>query len=445
MMPLIVKELTQEKIRSIRRRVESQDSVFLDKKYLDSMFLPSEIIGREEEAEHLIQYIGSLEKGFLTSSISVCGRSGSGKSTVIKLVCKNLSDIISTRFVNLREARTVFGCANLILSELGLDELKSAEGLNKAVESIEKGIEQILAEEGKKFFVLVLDEYDVIFNDPRVRPSDFVQKLLTIEENLREKDLWLCLITISNHALLDHDLDDRVKSRIGNSVVFFNPYKQGEVFNILRDRAAKAFVNKVDDSVLKYCSEICSDDSGDARRAIDLLRLAAELCDGKTITNLDVEKASEQIQRDRVALVLSNATITFKRVFVGLARITFLTDKKWHTTSTVHKQYCKILSKDVKPLSYRRIFDILKELEQAGLAVSKTGSKGRYGYNTEYMLTVPPETVKMLKPKMWEGWVKKKEKRYEMLHNPKFSGKDARSRYNWYDAEKFWREYVGLD
>ena len=60
--------------------------------------------------------------------VSVYGRSGSGKFTVVKFVCENLDDEnISYVFVNLRKARTVFGCANLILSELGQPSLKSAQ------------------------------------------------------------------------------------------------------------------------------------------------------------------------------------------------------------------------------------------------------------------------------------------------------------------------------
>ena len=67
--------------------------------------------------------------------ISVYGRSGSGKSVVVRFVCDNI-DGISYRFVNLRQAKTVFGAANLILAELGVSGLKSAQGINLAVENI---------------------------------------------------------------------------------------------------------------------------------------------------------------------------------------------------------------------------------------------------------------------------------------------------------------------
>jgi cell division control protein 6 len=118
-------ELSKEKIAEIRRSIENKNSVFSEKRYLDSMFLPSKIIGREKESEKLIARILSLRDGFVVPFISVYGRSGSGKSTVVKFVCENLTDLMSFRFVNLRKARTLFGCANLILGNLGGETLTS--------------------------------------------------------------------------------------------------------------------------------------------------------------------------------------------------------------------------------------------------------------------------------------------------------------------------------
>jgi len=178
-------ELSKEKIASLRKKIERKNSIFINKKYLDSLFLPSKILGRQKQAEQLIQYIDSLKEGLLVPVVSVYGRSGAGKSTVVKFVCQNMSDVLLFSFVNLRKAKTVFGCANLILSELGLANLKSAQGMNKAIDSMEERILEILDKEDKKFFVLILDEYDVIFSDPRGKPSDFVYKLLNLEESRR--------------------------------------------------------------------------------------------------------------------------------------------------------------------------------------------------------------------------------------------------------------------
>lgn len=403
-------ELTKKKIQEYRRTISRENSIFSEKRYLDSLFLPSRIIGRADQAKQLIRHIESLRQGFIVPLISVYGRSGSGKSTVVKFVCENLDDAISFRFVNLRKSKTIFGCANLMLSEMNSDPIKSSDGLNKAVETIGEKITEILNQEKKKFFVLVLDEYDVIFSDKRGRPSDFMYKLMTLEENLREKDLWLCVVTISNNALIDYDLDDRVKSRMGNSEVFFNSYDVSDIKSILQDRSKKAFVVYPGDNILKYCSKLCSESHGDARRALDLLRLAGEMSDGKKITKDDVDKANEQLQRDRVSQIISSISYHQRVVLAAVCSNAVNSKNGISTTSLSYQKYKDFLQKDYSPLSYRRVTDLLVELEDMGLLVSKNISKGRYGYSTQYKLTMPPELVGPLIGKDW--WKNVLEQKY---------------------------------
>lgn len=349
-------------------------------------------------------HTSSARQGLVVPVISVYGRSGSGKSTLVKFVCQNISDIASSAFVNLRKSKTIFGCANLILSELGSEPLKSAEGLNKVVDKIGERIEGLLA--GKKLFILVLDEYDVIFSDARGKPSDFVYKLLTLEENLREKGILLCLVTISNNALNDYDLDDRIKSRAGNSEVFFTPYSGDDLLGILRDRAGKAFSIKVGKEILEYCAKLSSTDHGDARRALDLLRLAGELYNGKTITKEDVDRAQEQLQKDRITLIVSKASYQQRIVIAAICKNS-LRSADWTATSEIYETYSGLLAKDVKPLSYRRISDLLVELENTGLVLSRTISRGRHGYGTEYKLKISPGLVgSAVDKEWWESVVK---------------------------------------
>ena len=408
-------ELTKKAIDSIRKDIAKQNSIFSDKRYLDSLYLPSNIIGRRKQAEQLLKHIESLKQGFVVPQISVYGRSGSGKSTVVKFVCQNIGDMASVAFVNLRKSKTVFGCANLILSELGSRNLKSAEGLNKAVDNIGEMIEKILVSEKKKFFLLVLDEYDVIFSDPRGKPSDFVYKLLTLEENLREKGLWLCIVTISNNALSDYDLDDRVKSRMGNNEVFFSPYAESDVMQILQDRADKAFLKKVNKEILQYCANLSSSDHGDARRALDLLRVSGELSDGMKITKSDVDKAQEQLQKDRISTIVSSASYHLRVVIGAICGNTLLTGNSWNATSAIYTKYSKMMANDTKPLSYRRIVDLLIELENTGLVTARTLSRGRYGYGTEYKLKLSPEMVgPVIEKEWWENQIKIKENNDKM-------------------------------
>jgi archaeal cell division control protein 6 len=387
----------KQDLKRIFTEVEQENLLFANKTFLDNLTLPSQIIGRERKAKELIRFLLGYKQGLVVPFVSVHGRSGSGKSTVVKFVCENLDEDISYAFVNLRKARTVFGCANLILAELGQPSLKSAQGINIAIEQISNTIEQNLMKKknNTRLFILVLDEFDVLLYDKRGKPSDFIYKLLVMEEKLREKGYLMCTIAISNNVMSDYEIDDRVRSRIGTSEVFFEPYKPQAVLAMLKDRAQNAFSEPVDSEILQYCADQSSEEHGDARRAIDLLRIAAEIA-GKgreKISKKHVDEAVGQVQRDRISTTLSSASYHLKLAAAALARISYLTQEVWHSTSTLYDQYCHIISKDGKQLTYRRFSELLTELENMGLVVSHTSSKGRHGYGTQYKLVVSPEIV----------------------------------------------------
>ena len=67
---------------------------------------------------------------------------------------------------------------------------------------------------------------------------------------------------------------------MGNSEVFFPSYTKDDISQILLDRSKKAFKKNIPYDILEYCAELSSSQQGDARRALDLLRVAGELCDG---------------------------------------------------------------------------------------------------------------------------------------------------------------------
>jgi cell division control protein 6 len=453
----------KQDLKRIYAEVEKENLLFANKTFLDNLTLPSQIIGRESKAKELVRFLLGYKQGFVVPFVSVYGRSGSGKSTVVKFVCENLDeDGISYAFVNLRKARTVFGCANLILRELGQASLKSAQGINTAIEQISSAVEQRLSNmknnNNTKLFVLVLDEFDVLLYDKRGKPSDFIYKLLVMEEKLREKGYLMCIVAISNNVMSDYEVDDRVRSRIGTSEVFFEPYTKQAVLAILKDRAAKAFSGPVGSEIMQYCADQSSQEHGDARRAIDLLRVAAEIAGkrGEKISKMHVDLALARLQKDRVSTTLSPASYHLKLTATALARISYLTQEVWHSTSTVYNQYRNILEKGDNtkpPLTYRRISELLTELENMGLVTSHTSSKGRHGYGTQYKLVVPPDVIgKVCFPDWWSDLTQRKiqhDKSISSLFNSKnyhstlFNNKKGLSGLINSMNEDSWNEFVG--
>lgn len=385
--------MNQDSLNKIINKVEKSNSIFSDKSYLDPLVVPDEIVGRENETEKIVQYLMGYKHGHVVPVISVYGRSGSGKSTLVKFICKNMPEI-SHCFVNLRKSKTVFGCANLILGELGQPNLKSSQGINVVIDQIGFAIESVLEKEKTNLFVLVLDESDVLFYDTRSKPSEFIYKLVTLAESLRAKKYLLCIIMISNNVLSDYELDDRVRSRIGSSDVFFEPYSYDDVIKMLQRRSEKAFTIPVSDDVLRHCATLSSEEHGDARRAIDLLRVSGELAgqSGKDLTEYTVERASAVLQEDRVSKILSSASLHFKLVCFSLAWLSHVKGG-WQATSAVFDQYCKDMKKGQKPLGYRRVAELLADIRNSGLAISQSMAKTNGGYGNGYKLAVDPKIV----------------------------------------------------
>lgn len=440
-----VETLHSKKYQQIFSGGGDQKSMFKDKSFLNTLSFPKRIVGREEKIEELLKHLIGYRQRYVEPLISVYGRSGSGKSITVKFVCNKLINDLEFCFVNLRQSKTVFGSANQILVELGEEQIKSAKGLPEVINAIGDSIISKLERTQKKTFILVLDEIDALFTDTRGKPSDFIYKLLLLEEKLLEAGFLMSIITISNNLVREFDLDDRVRSRIGNSEVFFEPYKQEQVLRILKNIAKNTFSIKIDNSILQKCAELSSLQHGDARRAIELLKIAAELAESesKRITLEYVTKADLILQKIPFLEYFRNASLHSKFVMLAIARLSFLTDEHWHATSRIYNQYKGFLKE--KKLSYRRVSELLSELTQSGILSSHTKSSGRYGYGTQYELRIPPSMILKYYTN-FEQLKKDKATHLEVKEHPKWRlGYVPRESWDKYSEKISWRKHVELE
>lgn len=388
-------------------KVQKEKKVFVKKSALDTSNQPEKIVSRVNEVEKIVRYISDYEQQQTVPLVSIYGRSGTGKSTLVRYVCNYFPEI-KLCFVNLRKAKTVFGTINLILNELDQPSLASAQGMNLGMEKIREAILTITTLEKKKLFVLALDEFDVIFYDKRGNPSDFVYKLVEMQAELKSKGCLAMIFTVSNNVLSDYDLDDRIRSRIGNSEIFFKPYTKEETLKILQQRSEEAFGKKIDEKVLEECAKISFLEHGDARRAVDLLRVSAEIAakEKKDLLVKHVKDASKQLQKDRVEEVISSLSHHSKLICLVLASKTFGLDKMQHSTMSIFEKYKEYVQSE--PVSYRRFSELLKDLENTGLIISDTRSNGQKGYRSEFQLVVDPRIVgEMINKEWWEEHVVK--------------------------------------
>jgi len=143
----------------------------------------------------------------------------------------------------------------------------------------------------------------------------------------------------------------------------------------------------IDGDVVPLCSALAAQEHGDARRALDLLRMSAELAErGKSprITKKHVRLAQNKIEIDRITEVVRTLPAQSKLILLSIILQEKHKRKKGSngaiTTGEVYETY-KSLSKKTRAdsLTQRRVADLISELDMLGIITARVISKGRYG------------------------------------------------------------------
>jgi len=250
-------------------------------------------------------------------------------------------------------------------------------------------------EESAKTHVIVLDEIDQLVS----KIGDGIIYTLT-RINSELKNSQISIVGISNDLFFSNNLDPRAKSSLSEEEIIFPPYNALEIKDILEERAKKAFKEGVlEEGVIQKCAAYAAREHGDARRALELLRVAGEIAERKTLSKvglLEVDDAQEKIEKDRILDVIKTQPRQFQAVTFAVLQKAF---KNSVLTGEVYEDYKKVCEETgLRPLTQRRVSDILAELDMLGVINAKVVSKGRFGRTREINLSIP----KFLLPKVKE-------------------------------------------
>src|ERR671932_1687739 len=177
---------------------------------------------------------------------------------------------------------------------------------------------------------------------------------------------FISLIGISNSLTFKDKLDPRVRSSLSEEEMVFNPYTIEQLQKILSDRAKLAFNDEVvSDAAINLCAAMAGKENGDARRAIDLLRVAAEIAERERAHKVEeshIRLAQEKIEKDTNYEILKNSTTHTKLIIMAIMK------SKIGNTGEVYEIYSSLCkNSEQEPLTQRRITQIINELDQLGL------------------------------------------------------------------------------
>ena len=368
-----------------------------NRKTLTIDYVPEKLPFRDEESKTIAQVLSVVLKNGKPSNLLVFGKPGTGKTAVVKNVINRLKKKstehgieITVTIVNAKTANTSYKVLYDIAEDMGINKIDKKLKVHFTGLSMGEATVRILEYIKKKnlLVILVIDEIDSLVDR---NGDDILYSFTRANERLLESG-FVSLIGISNSLTFKDKLDPRVRSSLSEEELIFNPYTVLQLREILNERSQLAFNDgAMSQSSINLCAAVAGKENGDARKAIDLLRVAAEIAERERATMViekHIREAQEKIEKDTNLEVIKNSTTHTKLVVLSILK------SQTGMTGDVYDIYislCKTIEQEV--LTQRRITQIISELDQLGLITSNVVSHGRYGRSQIIKIAISSNTI----------------------------------------------------
>ncbi len=375
----------------------SRVSIFVNKDALTSSYEPSEIPHRNDQMRQLVQILTPLLRKMTSSNVLIYGKPGTGKTVVTRYVCAQLEVNAQSKNIPLKHlfvncnmgkvADTEYRLFATLSSMLGHDVPVTGLPTSEVYKTFYKAVDS-----HKQIVLIVLDEIDKLVS----KCGDNVLYNLT-RVNSELKNSKIIVIGISNDVTFKNHLDPRVKSSLSEEEIIFPPYNSIQLKDILMTRSKLAFSKDVVPyTVLCKCAAYVGRENGDARKALDLLRISGEIAEREkcsTIVEEHLDIAQEKLEKDQLLeLVKKQPTQSLAIVYTIIKKAEQVEDIFF--TGDVFDMYKKICQKfSLRPLTQRRVSDLIGELDMLGIINARVVSKGRYGRTREITVSLPEDTL----------------------------------------------------
>jgi len=372
-------------------------NIIKNRQVLTIDYVPDKLLFRTKESTAIAQSLSVILKKGRPSNLLIFGKPGTGKTAVVKNVIEHLYkktnelDInLKVPFINAKNSNTPYKILYEIAELLGINKegkmqvyftgLSMSEATDRILDFIRRRSIKV---------VIVIDEIDSLVN----RKGDDILYNFTRANERISSDQFISLAGISNSLTFKDKLDPRVKSSLSEEELVFNPYTIEQLKQILIDRCKLAFYdNVIPIGVINLCAAIAGRETGDARKAIDLLRVAAEIAERSMTMKISedhIRSAQQKIDSDTNYEILRNSTLHTKLVILSIIK-----SKNGSTGEiyTIYQYFCSKIQQE--PLTQRRMTQIVGELDQLGLITTNIVNQGRYGRTQRIKLHIHISSVK---------------------------------------------------
>ena len=380
-------------------------SLILNPVYLDDEKLPeiertavlNEIFNRnirEKQISRIVSHLMPVLDGIHPTSALIYGPTGSGKTVTLihilssfRMVVKKYNIAFDYLYLDFTSPKTYFGALNEAAIALDNHCRRYRKGI--PIEYMQNLIiEALKGYEG--FICFLIDEADNI----RPNPDQFLTFFAKTMPRL--VNCRLILIFLTNRLDWDKTLDPRILSFLKKADIIFEPYNALDLLEILKLRVDKALDPvRVEPGALNKIAAIASRETGDARKAVELLAKSVKIAEETTghLSMNEVDLAEERLEIDKTEELIRTLATQQKLALLACYHLIRHGNKKASTGQAydVYRSLCR--GDTIPPLSQRRFSDMISFLDLYGLVNARLISKGRFGVTREISSSLPDSVI----------------------------------------------------
>ena len=382
--------------------LEKKNTLIKDRGILQTTYVPEQLLHRDSQIRDIVDIVAPSLNKDQPSNILIIGKTGTGKTAVVNYVGKELmkADAMGKNncryiYVNCEVIDTPYSILYNISNQIITDPNNKIPFTGWSLDKIFNEIVKVVDNENK-VFIIVLDEIDKSF---KKNGDDIFYFLTTVNSMLKNSRVSIIGIT-NNSKFTEECLTPKIRSRLGEEKIIFPPYSLEQLIDILNDRAKIAFYPDVlEPSVINYCAAVSAQDSGDARKALDLLRIAADIAERNSdtqITPAHVDYARQKIELDAFTEIIKTLTDQSKVVLRSIIDNP-KSENGYVNTGDVYVTYTNIANQLYLPiLTQRRVADLISELDMLGIINARVKSFGRKGRTKEINVNLSKDVINLL-------------------------------------------------
>jgi archaeal cell division control protein 6 len=331
-------------------------------------------------------------QGVVPTNIFIYGFSGTGKTAISRMLTSQLAKdaqlngvIVKAVYVDCTNYHTDTRLIKYIYTEMSPETARRRKVFNSYDDHFSMLKEVINGLKGIP--IIIFDEIDALKNY-----NDILNNLARLKQN-QHTDKNVCIITITNDPTFEKNLKSPTMSVLAKDKVDFAPYNAVELADIIMSRAEKAFQEGVVDKIIILkIAALSAQQHGDARKAIELLRVSGEIAEEKgdsKILESHIDEAIARIDSDSLISCLRTLPSQAKIILASIIAVEKTRGIAVPNTGEVYFTYLKLCrAMKVKAITQRRVTDILSYLSVHRIIESTVENRGRYGRTKEVSLIV---------------------------------------------------------